>query len=76
MENGRGSIAQSFNDRPAFVENLLQIDLFCSGQTVTVFAYETQNGCMLEQPYNGIYSLDSKSFQQLLSFVENEGRME
>lgn len=76
LENGRGSIAQSFNDRPAFVENLLQIDLFCSGQTVTVFAYETKNGCMLEQPYNGIYSLNSESFQQLLSFVENEGRME
>lgn len=74
-QNGRGAVAESFSERPVRGEHLVQVDLTCSEGVITVYAYETEGGCVLEQPYNGIYPLNREDFQQLRLFVENEGRL-
>lgn len=56
---------ESVQDAPD-VENYIKIDIQFESGTGTLFAYEDSGKYYIEQPYQGIYEIDSKLYSQLL----------
>ena len=55
---------ESVQDCPQ-VESYIKIDFQFETGTSTIFAYEDSGKYYIEQPYQGIYKIDSKLFERL-----------
>ena len=55
---------ESVQDFPQ-VESYIKIDFRLETGTSTIFAYEDRGKYYLEQPYQGIYKIDSQLFERL-----------
>ena len=55
---------ESVQDAPR-VESYIKIDFRLETGTITIFAYEDRGKYYLEQPYQGIYKIDSQLFEKL-----------
>lgn len=64
ISGAKPSSKESIQDVPA-VENYIKIDFRFETGTSTVFAYENQGKYYVEQPYQGIYEIDSQLYEAL-----------
>ena len=66
MGRVRDTGGMSIHDRP-LAEDVLQIDFeFSQGGTSVVFLYQERGKTLLEQPYQGIYRVDTEVLDDLL----------
>ena len=64
ISGAKPSSKESIQDVPV-VENYIKIDFRFETGTSTVFAYENQGKYYVEQPYQGIYEIDSQLYEAL-----------
>ncbi|MFQ8922893.1 MAG: DUF5301 domain-containing protein [Clostridium paraputrificum] len=64
ISNSKPTRKESVQDVPQ-VENYIKIDIQFETGTSTLFAYEDKGKYYIEQPYQGIYEIDSKQYEQL-----------
>ncbi len=64
ISNSEPTNKESITDVPQ-VENYIKIDFQFETGTSTLFAYEDSGKYYVEQPYQGIYKIDSQLFGQL-----------
>ena len=64
ISNAQPTRKESVQDVPQ-VESYIKIDIQSETGTSTLFAYEDNMKYYIEQPYQGIYEIDSKQYEQL-----------
>lgn len=54
---------ESIQDSPVNIDNLIKIDFyFVENGVSTIFIYKKNNNYYIEQPYNGIYQINSEEY--------------
>lgn len=54
---------ESIQDSPVNIDNLIKIDFyFVENGVSTIFVYKKNNNYYIEQPYNGIYQINSDEY--------------
>ena len=64
ISNAQPTRKESVQDVPQ-VESYIKIDIQSETGTSTLFAYEDNMKYYIEQPYQGIYEIDSKQYEKL-----------
>ncbi len=64
FSNARLTAKESVQDVPQ-AENYIKLDIYTEPGSSTLFAYEENGKFFIEQPYQGIYETDSKTYSQL-----------
>ena len=62
----------SIQDAPVNVDDEIKIDFeFKESGTSTVFVYEKNDKCYIEQPYNGIYRISPDEYNSIEKYIRN-----
>ena len=71
-ENGYKSTTDSLQDTPRVDEySEINFELSTGTSSNKVFVYKTQEGFFVEQPYNGIFTIDEIQYQSIVAIFDD-----